>query len=226
MAFLFFSGARPHEIRGEEAHRIWYWKNMRQWKEPSEKSGGIIFTVPDVDTEQGTGYSMSKPAHETERDLFPAGVEWMKWYFLIHKDEKKLPTTGSYKASGDKWKLIRAANGLGGEDPNGKNYWEGSNPRHLFASCVHRWKKSEKAYWLDVCAHTENVFQKNYKNPDVNKETATDFLFNILPPNINEERETKEKERESRIKYEMETNGWSRADAESIVDADPWATVE
>ena len=191
MALIFFSGARPQEIRGEEDHRIWHWENMRKWKEKSEKSGGIIITVPDIDP-NGTGYRMSKPDYVMERDLFPAGVAWLEWYFLIHKKEKALPNTGTYKASLKQWKSIRGKLGLAGQDKDGKNLWPSDAPRHLFASCVHRWRKGEKAYWLDVCAHSEDMFRKHYNNPKVTSEQAKEFLFDILPPNKIKEKEDEE----------------------------------
>ena len=192
MALIFFSGCRPWEVRGVESHRVWNWRNMRKWNDFCKKSeGGILITVPNVDKK--TGYRTAKPKHTTDRVLFPSGLEWLRWWLLVHKAEKSLPLEGEYKASLDAWKNIRTHLGLGGENSKGNQLWDQDTPRHMLCSSAHRWKPYEKAYWLDKCAHSEAMFKDHYMNPEVDMEYAKEYLFSILPPNLDAQRQ-KEKE--------------------------------
>jgi len=195
MALLFFSGCRPKEIRGDhgEDHRIWTWDRMNQWQWNCEISGGLIITVPPTDEQ--TGLSTSKTRHSTERVLFPSGVEWLKWWCLELKGYNELPNEGDYVASETVWRAIRDHCGVGGQDKEGNDKWS-DDARHMVCSSAHRWKRTEKTYWLDHCAHGEDMFNRHYKNPKVDADYAEEYLFNILPPPM-EAKKTAEREYES-----------------------------
>lgn len=193
MALLFFSGCRPEEIVGEhgEGHRVLHWKNMRGWKDKCEKSGGLIITVPAVDSE--TGKATAKSNFTTDRILFPQGVAWMKWYFLIHKGLSALPTSGTYDdGSHTVWRNIRNQCGVGGEDDDGVNLWDADCARHTLASSCHRLWKSEKTYWVDMFGHSAHMLQRAYLNPSVDDAQANEYLNEIQPPNVIKEREITE----------------------------------
>lgn len=186
MALLFFSGCRPKEIRGEhgEDHRIWNWDRMNKWKWTCEKSSGLILTVPSID--EATGLKTAKPKYPTERVLFPSGVAWLKWWCLKLKGMSELPLEGDYVASDTVWQNIREACGLQGRDDDGNDKWK-DDARHMVCSSAHRWKKSEKQYWLDHCAHSLTMYNTHYKNPQIDEDYAEEHLFNILPPDHEEE---------------------------------------
>ena len=193
MALLFFSGCRPEEIAGEhgEGHRVLHWENMRGWKDKCEKSGGLIITVPAVDSE--TGKATAKSNFTTDRILFPQGVAWMKWYFLTHKGLPALPTSGTYDdGSHTVWRNIRDRCGVGGEDDDGVNLWNADCARHTVASSIHRLQMDERAYWTDMFGHSADMLQRAYKNPSVDKAQANEYLTEIQPPNVLNEREVAE----------------------------------
>ena len=193
MALLFFSGCRPEEIVGEhgEDHRVLHWKNMRGWKDKCDKSDGLIITVPAVDP--ATGKATAKSSFTQDRILFPQGVAWMKWYFLIHKGLSALPTSGTYDdGSHTVWKNIRCHCGVGGEDDDGVNLWDADCARHTLASSCHRLWKSEKTYWVDMFGHSADMLQRAYLNPSVDDAQANEYLNEIQPPNVIKERETAE----------------------------------
>ncbi|MGB0587210.1 MAG: hypothetical protein ACPGQC_10705 [Limisphaerales bacterium] len=180
MALYFFSGCRPQEITGShgDAHRVWYWERMNDWSYRCEKSGGLILTVDPID--EATGLSTSKTKYTTHRVLFPSGIAWLEWW-LSEYGEDKHPTEGTYEGSESVFKNIRAHCGLAGEDSDGNNIWH-DNGRHTLCSCAHLWKPSEKTYWLDMCAHSEQMYREHYQNPKVGRDFAEEYLFNFLPP--------------------------------------------
>jgi hypothetical protein len=82
------------------------------------------------------------------------------------------------------WKNIRTHCGVGGEDDDGNNLWDQDCARHTVASAIHRLQMSEKSYWTDVFGHTPEMFKKAYRNPELDKDQANEYLQEIQPPNV------------------------------------------
>lgn len=196
MAFIFFSGTRPSEVATQEKYRRFEWRNMNGWMSESKVSEGIIFKVPPFRTVDGVQKRMSKKNTWQIRDLVPAGVEWMRWYFEILKEES-LPIEGKVKYSRRHWEALRKECKMFGEN------WEDDGARHTFASCAHAHWSSHYEHWLTHIGHRGGVLEKHYLSPDATPEDARYYFEQILPPNLKAEQQAqKERAAQQELAYE------------------------
>jgi hypothetical protein len=172
MAYIFFSGARPYEIAGEEKERRFDYANMKGWKQKSHVTGGVLFEILIFDEE--TGKRKSKGARDRFADLAPAGVEWIKWYQKEEKQTDELPNTGTVKYSRRTFERIKTE-AL-------DYYWPQDAARHTFTSLANRYEKfqtNQANYWQEKCSHSYATFIQNYSAPKTQEECER--YFNILP---------------------------------------------
>lgn len=172
MAFIFFSGARPYEIAGEEKDRRFDYANMSGWKHKSPVTNGVLFEILVFDEESGK--RKSKGARDRHADLAPAGVEWIKWYQKEEKQTEELPNSGKVNYSRRIFDRIKKE-AL-------DYYWPQDAPRHTFTSLANRYEKfktNQQNYWQEKCSHSYATFTKHYSAPKTQDECER--YFNILP---------------------------------------------
>ena len=171
MAYIFFSGARPYEIAGEEKERRFDFADMMQWKQKSDVTAGVLFEICVFDKD---GKRKSKGSRDRYADLAPAGIEWIKWYHREEKGKDELPTSGTIEYARRTFDRIKKE-AL-------DFYWPSDAPRHTFTSLASRYDKfvtTNPNYWLEKCGHTYDVFRKRYDAPKTQEEC--DKYFNITP---------------------------------------------
>lgn len=212
-----FGGCRPSDIDGLDDHRMWHWANMKGWDQISDITGGIIFQTPAIDEDQNP---MQKKAIWVERDLHPTGLEWLRWWCFEFKGMDSLPNTGSYDLKGlepkgeARMNRLRKACGI---ERGSKDFIQ-DGFRKTFATAIHKIRpSSEYDYWLRCCSHSATVHATFYKNPSISMKEAN-ALFEIHPPNIQEQLDEQMNEREKQIESIMLNDGLSRAEAENAID--------
>lgn len=174
LAFIFFSGARPYEIAGENKERRFDYADMMGWKHKSNVTGGVEFEIKVFNEE---GQRSSKGSRDRYADLAPAGVEWIQWYFKNVKGESELPTSGKIEYSRRKFDRIKKE-AL-------ESYWPQDVARHTFTSLANRYEKfktNNPNYWLEKCGHTREVFDRKYNAPKTQEEC--EMFFNLTPSRV------------------------------------------
>ncbi|MDB4566949.1 hypothetical protein N9Z78_03000, partial [Akkermansiaceae bacterium] len=170
LALVYFSGRRQSEIAyWDKAHRRLNWNQFKNWSEPSEVSGGYLFTIPAFDEQ---GRRRGKKDHPTPADLHKVGYQWLRYYFEGLKGERELPREGDIWFSTTYMKRLRK-----------KFEFEKNDIRHTFVSAAVKAYPKESSYWHRHCAHTEGVAMRDYQNLMLTKPEAEEF-FRLDPVSI------------------------------------------
>ena len=168
-ALVYFSGRRQSEIAfWDEAYRRLNWSQFKSWTEPSDVSGGYLFSIPAFDEK---GRRTAKKDVATPADLHEVGVKWLRYYFEGLKGQS-LPENGVIWFSTTYAKKIRRM----------LNFEE-NDIRHTFVSAAMKAFPREAHYWHRHCAHNQEVAMSDYQNLMLSKPEADEF-FRIDPVSI------------------------------------------
>lgn len=180
LSFLFFAGCRPQEIGDpNKKERRFPWEWTDGWRNKSDVTGGILFTVKKFRTVNGKKIRISKWHRTRQADMSANGVAWVRWW-TEQKGLKELPTTGDVPFDRDKWEKLRKE---AGKEKYWDN-WSADSPRHSFTSYAHwnpDWKVVED-YWHRKCGHREETYEKYY-DKKMNADDCKSY-FEIIPEKL------------------------------------------
>lgn len=178
ITFLYFSTVRPSELARKSDDGLnrdlrFDWSQMLDWKVESTVTGGLQFQIY-----QFVGKDRMSKTPDRHAELFPNGVEWMRWW--SNSEGIELPTSGTIQFEPHIWKKVRNESGLfdDGEKADIARHSASSYSEFFEGFSL---PPNKPNYWIRVFGHEVGIRERHYLNIKANNQELCNAYFNILP---------------------------------------------